>query len=351
MAASFHWGRCAKPFRCRGLNRYTYCVGDPINQIDPSGQASWKWLSNLLGKIGGAVSNGIETVSQVTPTTALTRIGAVAEVVAVGTTIGAVAAGALGDESTAGILGWVAAGSGLGGIGLGVAGQAVSKGSRGGQDTGGSQGPTRGFKSVSPVGQPRPAKIMSHTASTTDDPISKIKVYEGADTLRNLIPNRIVNDQQGYPTLMPQWFDLPNVAGGSNYLVDSPIANVAMSREIDSVFSVIASKGDNLPIHILSGAHGHRTGKNWTKGKRRLLQPSFYDDDLADVDRFRKLLGNNGVNRDIQVYDLGWVTKDQFKYEIGEVQAHIVHAYCYSAADHKMLKTMGCSWPVSTYTL
>lgn len=32
------------PFQWGGVNAYSYCSGDPVNRVDPSGQFSWKWL-------------------------------------------------------------------------------------------------------------------------------------------------------------------------------------------------------------------------------------------------------------------------------------------------------------------
>jgi RHS repeat-associated protein len=41
------------PFGVGGLNPYTYCAGDPINRMDPSGHWSWQgWLGIGLGVLG-----------------------------------------------------------------------------------------------------------------------------------------------------------------------------------------------------------------------------------------------------------------------------------------------------------
>jgi uncharacterized protein RhaS with RHS repeats len=39
------------PFGEGGLNAYTYCLGDPVNAIDPSGH-TWQWVKNILRKTG-----------------------------------------------------------------------------------------------------------------------------------------------------------------------------------------------------------------------------------------------------------------------------------------------------------
>ena len=103
----------ASPFDAGGFNRYAYGSGDPVNRIDPSGNASFGWLGRLLGHLIGTVTDAAGAVAQGTPTTALSAISRAAEVVSVATSIGAVTAAALDEAPAAGILGWIAGGSGL----------------------------------------------------------------------------------------------------------------------------------------------------------------------------------------------------------------------------------------------
>lgn len=41
------------PFGAVGVNPYTYCLGDPVNQTDPSGHASWQSWAGMVASIAG----------------------------------------------------------------------------------------------------------------------------------------------------------------------------------------------------------------------------------------------------------------------------------------------------------
>lgn len=43
------------PFGDGGLNPYTYCLGDPINRLDPSGKVSWSFIIGLTLNIAAVV--------------------------------------------------------------------------------------------------------------------------------------------------------------------------------------------------------------------------------------------------------------------------------------------------------
>lgn len=75
----------ASPFEAGDLNRYTYCSGDPINRIDPSGNAWLTWLNRALG---APTANGIEAGTTVaSPTMMATTAAAVLDTMTVGAAI------------------------------------------------------------------------------------------------------------------------------------------------------------------------------------------------------------------------------------------------------------------------
>lgn len=341
------------PFGAGGFNRYAYGVGDPINRIDPLGNASWKWLGDLLSRVGGAIGKGVSMVFQVTPATALTTIGTVADAVAVATTIGAVAAVALNDAHAAGVLGWVAAGSGVAGLGLGVAGQTAFKGPRRanrGADSvsnSGLPGPARGFQDKFTAGNPKPARKLVHSTGGHE-----IYVYKGEASVTAKIPDRVVRASDGAAVgLVAEWTEFPNFGGGLNYAADVEILNSSGVRHLDSLITAIGQKADTKPIYLLSGVHGVPSGKNWSRGKRLHAEQTFLDDDVADLERLRGLLGEGGDAREMNVYDLANTEKKNYQDFIKYVDAHIIHAYCYGVADHKLLKSLQCTARTATYSL
>lgn len=116
------------PFGSAGINPYTYCLGDPVNNADPTGQISWQgWVSMMAGGIGlmmtvltGGLSivaaGGIMATSLAIGATAASLISGVTAIV--GTAISGVS-----PEATR-ILRWVSLGTGLLSFSSGVAGMA-----------------------------------------------------------------------------------------------------------------------------------------------------------------------------------------------------------------------------------
>jgi RHS repeat-associated protein len=60
------------PFGKGGLNAYVYCVGDPINRVDPSGHSTWlvKLLKGIGNRIGVRTPSSARTVIEATDSTA-----------------------------------------------------------------------------------------------------------------------------------------------------------------------------------------------------------------------------------------------------------------------------------------
>lgn len=115
------------PFEKGGLNRYAYGGGDPINRIDPSGEAWTDWLVAgltltfaVVGTIASAgalastvVAAGGLVAAMATPGIVATTAAAVSDVVALSATIGSVATMGTKDHKANSIFGWVSMSAGI----------------------------------------------------------------------------------------------------------------------------------------------------------------------------------------------------------------------------------------------
>lgn len=75
------------PFNRGGVNRYAYCGGDPINRIDPSGNAWWNWLrasaASKATRVGTTAADDGLTAAISTPAMGAAIASALVDVVAV----------------------------------------------------------------------------------------------------------------------------------------------------------------------------------------------------------------------------------------------------------------------------
>ncbi|RMO19842.1 hypothetical protein ALQ47_02580 [Pseudomonas cichorii] len=131
----FHSPDSLSPFDEGGLNPYAYCLGDPVNYVDPDGHMPW-WVGLVAGIAATVLTAGIAAPAAAllgVSASAAAAAGAIATKMAV--VAGIVSAGsALGSALTTGAisesLGWVSLGAGVvagvaGGVALGVKAGAV----------------------------------------------------------------------------------------------------------------------------------------------------------------------------------------------------------------------------------
>ncbi|MDC9604672.1 RHS repeat domain-containing protein [Xenorhabdus griffiniae] len=112
------------PFGAGGVNPYAYCLGDPINRIDPTGHIS---LGSLLGIIGGAVGLVIGLALAI-PTGGASLAGDAAILAGLLADVTGIASAATADSNprVSASLGWISLGFGVLSLGAGALGGLAS---------------------------------------------------------------------------------------------------------------------------------------------------------------------------------------------------------------------------------
>ena len=118
----FHSPDSLSPFGAGGLNPYAYCLGDPVNRVDPTGHFSWQ---SVLG-IGLSIIGIVASVASFGAATPLALLGLGLGVASGLTGIAGIVASEMMPASVAGeVLGWISTVWGLGSLTAG--GLAASK--------------------------------------------------------------------------------------------------------------------------------------------------------------------------------------------------------------------------------
>lgn len=128
------------PFGAGGLNPYAYCLGDPVNHVDPTGHMPW-WASLVAGIAASVLTAGITApllanVGMAVATaklvgSAMIKVATAASATSVATTL---AQEVVSDQTAKDVLGWVSFGSGIAGgmaAGLGLSMHLIKRGAIG----------------------------------------------------------------------------------------------------------------------------------------------------------------------------------------------------------------------------
>lgn len=299
------------PFGAGGVNRYAYCIGDPVNSIDPSGNAPISWVGFLKKEADRIV--GARTAQQaLTPTIATTM--------------------AVGD---AGPISMASGGAG------GLAKRAVA--AKSGSSAWGVIDPDR---AGDPVARPG-TSVHTFGKGRLSITAHAGKGKDGASAVFRHLPDSRRGHQVGFPAVprvKHSWRQISNKAGGTNYVTDARLNR----DEVTALFgSGLMNGAGHLPVVMLSGAHGNPHGVNWSKGRRLKPSNELYLEDKNLVSERMALAGR--PNDALQVVNIGTMTPDQF---IAQTQraAHIVHTACFGAADRKLIKAYVTQLqPMTTY--
>ena len=105
------------PFGVGGLNPYAYCLGDPVNRVDPTGHWSWQSILGIALSVVGIIAS-VATFGAATPLAVLgLGLGIASGLAGVASSV----VGELAPQSQAGeILGWVSLGLGIASAGVGL---------------------------------------------------------------------------------------------------------------------------------------------------------------------------------------------------------------------------------------
>jgi len=272
----------ASPFGDGGLNRYTYCGGDPVNRVDPSGSSWWTWLKTQFSLRGSDLSSQ-------TPTTFAQTV--VAQM----------------DTTPKARLAWVT------GAGAGSTKHDALGLLRTGLDARRGRIPSSSQRAKSlPSNQPRAGRVTIVRPNTSP-------------------PHSRGHAPQDRVRIKPAWkaFSVDNDKS-TQWVVDSAM----LHDDIDPVLKEIAkfqtNPADPIPVYILSGVHGRRDGMNWPDYKRGY---PLHNDHLRREEERRPYYAHVARSGKNTIFDnLAGITEHEMIEKLRR-RGHTIHAYCFSAAD------------------
>ncbi|QFZ21404.1 RHS repeat-associated core domain-containing protein [Saccharothrix syringae] len=300
------------PFGAGGINPYAYCLGDPVNRVDPSGHLSWQaWLAIGLGVAGLAltvVTGGLAIAAAggvVAAVSAASTTTLVVGALGVASDVTAIVGGALEEASpkASSVLGWVSLGTGL--AGLAEAGVRMA-------------GRLSGLARRSPelaedLGRSTRSALRSH------------------DT--DVVWAEVVPDERQYDDLT-RFKYVRNRGRRRVWLTKYAIYGDAIRPYVESALR------RRRPLTILSGTHGGTFGYRTTRSAAR----GFFNDDWAMVNSLREQRGfPRGLIKVVDTSGLSWRGLRRILHGDREVIA----AFCHSRNDVAIRRILGLDADVS----
>jgi RHS repeat-associated protein len=302
------------PFDGGGINRYTYCGGDPINRVDPSGHTWRGWAGALWGLAAatGAVRpmpfRAHTNDASSTPTTIATTVVAVTDTVSITSAIDSPALMAGGGEKSADLLGWVAAAKTV--------------------DSGGLALPAARFGSPQErfVGRQR---AITRRGSAGSAPEREVTLKTGTD----IPPERMRNDDDGNPYIARLWHRRAHPENSESHVWSADTAITV--NHFATLFASLEARGTR-EVYIYTGAHGSAYGDNWSPetGKRLHASDKFF---LEDFTHARELAGRFRIR--ITPVNMGNLTSQQMKNRLARTGVHIIGS-CYGLADEVVMEVL-----------
>lgn len=292
----------ASPFQAGGFNRYAYCGGDPVNRIDPSGNAWMPWQRLNMNSLSGGAADTGPIVSM--PATATMTAAAVVDTAALGTPV--VAAGSRSPASSQGsaVFGRVASG----GEGIGVA----------------LPGARKGLESVDRFVEPRAPGVQRGRAPST--PGRKVNVMKD--------PSRLEVNRAGELSVRPEWVERSHPRNAESRICAAD--SVITADHFKSLFATLSRQGVTK-VNLYTGSHGEVYGRNWhlRTGERLDTEGSFFLDDLVSARRV-------GKNENIDVKPVSMMegmTEADMRQRLSRSGVHVM-GFCYGVADSAVMAAL-----------
>ena len=302
------------PFASGGVNRYAYCHGDPMNQVDPSGNTPYTWgiFTHLRRKAP------IEDVGASAPS-ASSRTGAN------GITPGTLASSAASLADTVSVTSAI----------VPTSITAAPPKARGLHGRAGSASAAEGVGLPAPKRRKTRWEIVEEDDNLLRNRPSEIR-HGGIRVLMSTrIPSsRIGAREYGWPYVLPQWVDRVHATNRKSLILAAD--SITFSLQYDALIGRMKDLGVRRFTHY-TGSHGHELGQNWDIEAQTNVAP-----DRAMFDRDVTYMANAASthNMTIDVVDIGGWTVEQFREAISRDGVHAL-AMCYGLVDAVVRQEFG----------